>query len=247
MSHIQLKTNNLNDIIIKEDDFNELMISNDEDKIFDEFIKYLPLVCKQIFQCNFNVIDIKRLFSINLKIFDLFIFSGDSDEWKEGIKKEDIDEFENVYDKTNYIVNNIDDHNSNMPKMMEAISIVNKFWNKKLDEQKKLGETLKETNVVLEDGLKKINNSIKLKEISDFGKNNINNRSSEVTLKANEYLEEMKKMILDYPESVILKVKENLTNDRDYYSRIENKKKENVDELTIANIISCSMIMLAIQ
>jgi len=134
-----------------------------------------------------------------------------------------------------------------MPKMMEAISIVNKFWNKKLDEQKKLGETLKETNVVLEDGLKKINNSIKLKEISDFGKNNINNRSSEVTLKANEYLEEMKKMILDYPESVILKVKENLTNDRDYYSRIENKKKENVDELTIANIISCSMIMLAIQ
>ena len=88
--------------------------------------------------------------------------------------------------------------------------------------------------------------NIKAQRIRNL-QNNINNKSTEVTLKANEYLEEMKKMILDYPKSVILKVNENLTNDRDYYSRIENRKKENVDELTIANIISCSMIMLAIQ
>lgn len=247
MLHIQLKTNNLNDIIIKEDDFNELMISNDQDIIFDEFIKYLPLVCKQIFQGTFNVIDIKRLFSINLKIFDLFIFSGDSNEWKKDQKQEDIENFENVYNKTNYIVIHIDDPNYNIQKMIEAITIVNNFWNEKLNEQKKFGETLKETNVVLEDGLKKINNSIKIKEISDFGQKNINNRSSEVTSKATEYIEEMKEMILDYPESVILKVNENLINDRTYYSRIENRTKEKVDELTVYNIISCSMIMLSIK
>lgn len=248
MSYLNIKANNYNNTpVIKENNFNELMISNDEDKIFDEFIRYLPLVCKQMFQGTFNVIDIKRLFSINLKIFDLFIFSGDSDEWKSSQKKEDIDEFENVYNETNYIVNNIDNTSYNNQKMMESITIVNNFWNKKLDEQKKFGETLKEANVVLEEGLNKISNSMKLKEILDFGKNNINNRSSEVTLKANEYLEEMKKMIIDYPKSIILKVNENLTHDRNYYTNSNNRNKDNVDELTVANIISCSMIMLAIK
>ena len=49
MSQLYINTNNYNNTpIIKKNDFNELMISNDEDRIFDEFIKYLPLVCKSI-------------------------------------------------------------------------------------------------------------------------------------------------------------------------------------------------------
>ena len=72
-------------------------------------------------------------------------------------------------------------------------------------------------------------------------------RSSEVTAKAEEYLEVLKKMILDYPKETVEIVNQNITNDREFYSKPENIKKENADELTIYNIITCSMIMLAIK
>ena len=247
MSHLDIKTNN-NTPIIKEDDFNELMISNDEDKIFDEFIKYLPLVCRSILTqrtLNFVIItDIKRLFSINLKIFDVFMFS---DDFKESLDQEAKNELENVYDKTHYIVNNIENESFDKEEMLESIKVVQQFWDKKFGEQKALEETLKQTNDVLEDGFKKINNSLKIKEISDFGKKNMTTRSSEVTSKAEEYLEVLKKMILDYPKDTVEKVNQNITNDREFYSKSENIKKENADELTIYNIITCSMIMLAIK
>ena len=231
--------------IIKEDDFNELMISNDEDKIFDEFIKYLPLVCRSILtQGRFVITDIKRLFSINLKIFDVFMFS---DDFKESLDQEAKNELEKVYDKTNYIVNNIENESFDKEEMLESIKVVQQFWDKKFGEQKALEETLKETNDVLEDGFKKINNSLKIKEISDFGKKNMTTRSSEVTSKAEEYLEVLKKMILDYPKDTVEKVNQNITNDREFYSKSDNIKKENADELTIYNIITCSMIMLAIK
>ena len=169
MSQLHIKTNNyINTSIIKENDFNELMISNDEDRIFDEFIKYLPLVCKSILtQGRFIVTDIKRLFSINLKIFDVFMFS---DDFNESLDQEAKDELGNVYDKTHYIVNNIENESFDKEEMLEAIKVVKEFWDKKFGEQKALEETLKETNNVLEDGFKKINNSLKIKEISDFGK-----------------------------------------------------------------------------
>jgi len=253
MSQLHIKTNNYNTPIIKENDFNELMISNDEDKIFDEFIKYLPLVCRSIltqerFVATLDlpviITDIKRLFSLNLKIFDVFMFS---DDFKESLDQEAKDELENVYDKTNYIVNNIKNESFNKEEMLESIKVVQQFWDKKFGEQKALGETLKETNDVLEDDFKKINNSLKIKEISDFGKKNMTIRSSEVTAKAEEYLEVLKKMILDYPKDTVEKVNQNITNDREFYSKSENIKKENTDELTIYNIITCSMIMLAIK
>ena len=246
MSYINIKTNNFNNMpVIKEDDFNELMISNDEDKIFDEFIKYLPLVCRSILtQGRFIVIDIKRLFSLNLKIFDTFMFS---DDFKESLDQEAKIELQNVYDKTYYIVNNIENESFNKEEMLESIKIVQQFWDKKFGEQKALEGTLKETNNVLEDGFKKINNSLKIKEISDFGKKNMITRSSEVTAKAEEYLEVLKKMILDYPKETVEIVNQNITNDREFYSKSENIKKENADELTIYNIITCSMIMLAIK
>ena len=246
MSQLHIKTNNyINTSIIKENDFNELMISNDEDRIFDEFIKYLPLVCKSILtQGRFIVTDIKRLFSINLKIFDVFMFS---DDFKESLDQEAKDELGNVYDKTHYIVNNIENESFDKEEMLEAIKVVKEFWDKKFGEQKALEETLKETNNVLEDGFKKINNSLKIKEISDFGKKNMTTRSSEVTAKAEEYLEVLKKMILDYPKETVEIVNQNITNDREFYSKPENIKKENADELTIYNIITCSMIMLAIK
>lgn len=72
-------------------------------------------------------------------------------------------------------------------------------------------------------------------------------RSSEVTAKAEEYLEVLKKMILDYPKETVEIVNQNITNDREFYSKSENIKKETADELTIYNIITCSMIMLAIK
>ena len=246
MYHLNVKTNNYNNTpIIKEEEFNELMISNDEDKIFEEFIKYLPLVCRSILsQGSFVVTDIKRLFSLNLKIFDLFMFS---DDFKESLDEEAKVELQNVYDKTHYIVNNIENESFNKEKMLESIKIVQQFWDKKFGEQKALEETLKETNNVLEDGFKKINNSLKIKEISDFGKKNMTIRNNEVTAKAKEYLEVLKKMILDYPKATVEIVSENIKNDREFYSKSENIKKETADELTIYNIITCSMIMLAIK
>lgn len=245
MSRINIKANNFNNTpVIKEDDFNELMISNDEDKIFNEFIKYLPIICRGVLQGKFNVIDIKRLFSINLKIFDCFMFS---DDFKQSSDQEAIDELQNVYDRTHYIVNNVDSVSYNNEEMLKAITIVNSFWNKKLDEQKKFGETLKETNSVLEDGFKKISNSLKIKEISDFGKKNMTTRSSEVTQKALEYLEDLKEMLRIYPKSIIDKVLQIRESDRNYYSKIENQKKENVDELTINNIITCLMLISTIK
>ena len=107
MSNVKAITNlyiSTNDII-KDDDFNEIMISNDEDKIFEKFIGYLPLIFKEILEGRINNSDIKRLFSINLKIFDTFMFS---DDFKESIDEEAKEELQNVYDKTYYIVNNID-------------------------------------------------------------------------------------------------------------------------------------------
>lgn len=240
MAHIKANTN----LVILSDDFNELMISNDEDKIFDKFIEYLPLICKEIYEGRFNTIDIKRLFSLNLKIFDILMYS---DDFKESFDQEKKDELQNVYDKTYYIVNNIENESYIKEEMLEAINVVKEFWDNKFEEQKALKETLKETNNVLEDGLNQINNSIKLKEISDFGKNNVLNKNENVTKKALEYIEEMKKMLLDYPKSLIIKVHENIKNDTNYYSKAENISKERVDELTINNIISCSMIMLAIK
>ena len=170
-----------------------------------------------------------------------------SDDFKESFDQEKKDELQNVYDKTYYIVNNIENESYIKEEMLEAINVVKEFWDNKFEEQKALKETLKETNNVLEDGLNKINNSIKLKEISDFGKNNVLNKNENVTKKALEYIEEMKKMLLDYPKSLIIKVHENIKNDTNYYSKAENISKERVDELTINNIISCSMIMLAIK
>ena len=52
-------------------------------------------------------------------------------------------------------------------------------------------------------------------------------------------------MVLDYPKDTVEKVNQNITNDREFYSKSENIK--NADELTIYNIITCSMIMLAIK
>ena len=170
-----------------------------------------------------------------------------SDDFKESLDQEAKIELENVYDKTHYIVNNIENESFNKEEMLESIKIVQQFWDKKFGEQKALEGTLKETNNVLEDGFKKINNSLKIKEISDFGKKNMITRSSEVTAKAEEYLEVLKKMILDYPKETVEIVNQNITNDKDFYSKSENINKEKADELTIYNIITCSMIMLAIK
>ena len=131
--------------IIDENEFNELMISNDEDTIFDSFIGFLGKICQQLENNRFNIIDIKRLFSICLKIFDIFMFT---ENWKDDFTEKDITELENVYDKTYYIVNNIDSNSVNMNNMMEAINTVNNFWNQKLKEQNAMHQTLMETNDV---------------------------------------------------------------------------------------------------
>ena len=131
--------------------------------------------------------------------------------------------------------------------MLNSIQVVNEFWDKKFGEQKELEETLKQTNKVLEDGFNKINNSLKIKEISNFGKINLTNRSTEVTSKAEEYIKDLKRMILDYPKETVKKVIQNIENDKDFYNKNENIKKEIADELTIYNISTCLKIMLAIK
>ena len=49
--------------------------------------------------------------------------------------------------------------------------------------------------------------------------------SREVTSKAEEYLEVLKKMVLDYPKDTVEKVNQNITNDREFYSKSENIKR----------------------
>ena len=167
MAHLNLKANNFYNVpIIKEDNFNELMISNDEDHIFGEFIRYLQLIIKNTTEGNYNVIDIKRLFSINLKNIDILMFS---DDWKE-FSEQEVKDLKRVYDKTHYIVNNIESLSNNKKEIIQAITIVNNFWSKKLEEQKILEKTLDQSSIVLDDKMNKLNHSLKIKEISDFAK-----------------------------------------------------------------------------
>ena len=226
--------------IIDENEFNELMISNDEDTIFDSFIGFLGKICQQLGNNRFNIIDIKRLFSICLKIFDMFMFT---ENWKDDFTEKDIVELENVYDKTYYIVNNIDSNSVNMNNMMEAINTVNNFWNQKLEEQNDMHKTLMETNDVLSNGMDKLNDSLKLNKISDFVKNNLNSdvdNSEMIDL----YLKDLEKILLKYSNDIILEVNNNIKNDPSYYSKNINQTKERADELTIYNVITTTSLLL---
>ena len=226
--------------IIDENEFNELMISNDEDNIFDSFIEFLGKICQQLENNNFNIIDIKRLFSICLKIFDIFMFT---ENWKDEFTEKDIMELENVYDKTCFIVNNIDSNSINMNNMMEAINIVNSFWNQKLEEQNVMHQTLMETNNVLSNGIDKINDSLQLNKISDFVKNNLNSEVDNSKM-IDLYLKDLEKILLKYPDNLILEVNNNIKNDSSYYSKNVNQTKERADELTIYNVISNTYLLL---
>jgi len=226
--------------IIGENEFNELMISNDENIIFDSFIGFLDKVCQQLENNRFNIIDIKRLFSICLKIFDMFMFT---ENWKDDFTEKDIVELENVYDKTYYIVNNIDSNSVNMNNMIEAINTVNNFWNQKLKEQNAMHQTLMETNDVLSNGMDKLNDSLQLNKISDFVKNNFDgdvDNSEMIDL----YLKDLEKILLKYSNDIILEVNNNIKNDSSYYSKNINQTKEKADELTIYNVITTASLLL---
>lgn len=229
--------------IIDENEFNELMISNDEDTIFDSFIGFLGKICQQLENNRFNIIDIKRLFSICLKIFDIFMFT---ENWKDDFTEKDIVELENVYDKTYYIVNNIDSNSVNMNNMMEAINTVNNFWNQKLEEQNAMHQTLMETNDVLSNGMDKLNDSLQLNKISDFIKNNLNSEVDNSEM-IDLYLKDLEKILLKYPNDIILEVNNNIKNDSSYYSKNVNQTKERADELTIYNVISTVSLLLSIK
>ena len=226
--------------IIDENEFNELMISNDENIIFDSFIGFLDKVCQKLENNRFNIIDIKRLFSICLKIFDIFMFT---ENWKDDFTEKDIVELENVYDKTYYIVNNIDGNNVNMNNMIEAINTVNNFWNQKLEEQNDMHQTLMETNDVLSNGMDKLNDSLQLNKISDFVKNNFDDEVDNSEM-IDLYLKDLEKILLKYPNDIILKVNNNIKNDSSYYSKNINQTKERADELTIYNVITTASLLL---
>lgn len=226
--------------IIDENEFNELMISNDENIIFDSFIGFLDKVCQKLENNRFNIIDIKRLFSICLKIFDIFMFT---ENWKDDFTEKDIVELENVYDKTYYIVNNIDGNNVNMNNMMEAINTVNNFWNQKLEEQNAMHQTLMETNDVLSNGMDKLNDSLQLNKISDFVKNNFDGEVDNSEM-IDLYLKDLEKILLKYPNDIILEVNNNIKNDSSYYSKNINQTKERADELTIYNVITTASLLL---
>lgn len=239
MNVINMKRNFNNATIISENDFNELLSCNDEDKFFDSFLIYYEKIIKEINNRSFNVIDVKRLFSLNLKLFDFIMNSDD-------INDSD-DELINVYNDTKYIVDNIESEIYDEDMMNNSIKNVSNFWNNKLEEQKKLGETINKTVDILDDGLKKINNSLKLKEISNFGINNMENKTNQTSSKASEYLIILNEMLASYPTEIIEKVNKNVKNDSKYYSKNENKTKDNIDELTINNIIKCSMLMMLLK
>lgn len=224
--------------IINEKNFHELMISNDEDLVFDKFMEYLYKILKD-FPNNFNILDVKRLFSINLKIFDLFLFK---ENWENDFSNEELEELNIVYNKTCFIVNNIDSEDSYIKnELFQAINIVNNYWKKKMTQQKNLSETFKKSINNLNESEKRFNDILLLNKISSFCKDNINNKSN--SEKVNYYIEKIESMLKQYPEKLITKVNNNINRNRKYYENSEGQTKEYIDEMNLANMLTLSLIL----
>jgi hypothetical protein len=212
------------------------MNSNDEDYVFDNFIKLLPSVFNSDIS-KLNIDTVKKVFEIKLKLLSFVKKDG---KWIEDIPPEEIEKLDQLYNSTKYIIDNVS-NNVLKSSVEENILIIKKYWDDKLTEQKKLNESFSKSNDKFQ--IDNIKNSCDILKISNFIRVNIYNTNLNIIPEIEKHFQTLEKMLNSFDENKLQLVKENIKkNEKFYKDKVDDKNY--IYEIQIYNILSNQKILL---
>lgn len=233
--------------LITNKEYEHIMNSKDEDFVFDKFFEILNKYLRYFGIANKTIEDFKRntkiLFNINLKLFDTIKNYDDL-----GISNQEIEEFQNTYDATKFVlesIDNIEDYGKDSI-IAQNIQIVKSFWEKKMKIQKDIGESINNISENLDKHAKRFENILIVNKITSYVHSNLSNLNENMIEKLEEDYKILVKLLGECEKELIAKVTKNLNKDNKYYVNLVRDSKVNkdmTDEIFVENVITTSSMI----
>lgn len=225
--------------LLNDELFNKIMSSEDEDYIFDTFFPLIPKMSKYIKENTDSLLILARRFiAIINKILTMFLTSEDIKVLPDEKKNEIL----NVKSCSELVVNKLSKENANLndKELLDSMNIIFKFFNKLNEDQKLLGKSLDNVNNTLDKGTKDLLETVTLKKISDYCKDNFEKSNAELDFKQIDiYYNQIINMIKGFDKDII---NDTLTNFEEPENCIEN-----VNKIKAYNMVQILKILLHLK
>jgi hypothetical protein len=225
--------------LLNDELFNKIMSSEEEDYIFDTFFPLIPKMSKYIKENTDSLLILARRFiAIINKILTMFLTSEDIKVLPDEKKNEIL----NVKSCSELVVNKLSKENANLndKELLDSMNIIFKFFNKLNEDQKLLGKSLDNVNNTLDKGTKDLLETVTLKKISDYCKDNFEKSNAELDFKQIDiYYNQIINMIKGFDKDII---NDTLTNFEEPENCIEN-----VNKIKAYNMVQILKILLHLK